>query len=84
MDALVRKVRAVLDAHLPPSGDVAVAVSGGSDSMCLLSALTEGGLADASRIVVVNVEHGIRGEESERDSAFVAEYCAKHGLRLIA
>ena len=77
------KVRGVLERRLPGEGRIGVAVSGGSDSMCLLDCLLRFGLVPAGRIAVVNVDHGIRGEESERDSAFVAGFCRERGLRLI-
>jgi len=34
------------------------------------------------QLSVVNVEHGIRGDESLRDSEFVKNYCQTHGLPL--
>lgn len=58
-----------------------VAVSGGPDSMCLLDILAKN--LDPARLVVLNVEHGIRGEASKRDSAFVEEYARSRGLRFI-
>ena len=58
------------------NGTVGVAVSGGQDSMALLHAYLEIG----QPLVVINVEHGIRGETSLRDSAFVKEFCEEKGL----
>ena len=52
------------------------AVSGGADSMCLLTLLTEAGLD----VTAAHFEHGIRGEESLRDAAFVEDYCRRHGI----
>lgn len=77
------KVKDILSRNLPTEGSVGVAVSGGSDSMCLLDCLTRYDLIEKSRITVINAEHGIRGKESLRDSFFVKEYCEKHGLRLV-
>jgi tRNA(Ile)-lysidine synthase len=54
-----------------------VALSGGGDSMamlCLLRAVYRG------KIVTAHLEHGFRGEESERDAAFVADFCANSGI----
>ena len=56
---------------------MAAAVSGGIDSMVMLDILLKSGL----RPLVINFEHGIRGKESEADSAFVAESAEKLGLR---
>lgn len=47
--------------------------------MCLLSLYADSG----AEIVAVNVEHGIRGEESICDSRFVASYCQKAGVNLL-
>ncbi len=80
---MLDKVADILNRNLPESGKVGVAVSGGSDSMSLIDCVVRYGLIDKDRIVVINVEHGIRGEESLRDSFFVKEYCERNGLRLI-
>ncbi len=53
-----------------------VAVSGGVDSMVLLRLFMDSG-AD---FCVINVEHGIRGESSVKDSEFVANFCKNHGI----
>ena len=50
-----------------------VAVSGGADSVFLLHALRELGLASA----VLHVNHKLRGEESDRDEDFVAKIARK-------
>lgn len=56
---------------------VAVAVSGGRDSMALLDLFRKSKL----NFFAFNVEHGIRGEESKSDSRFVEDYCKKRGIR---
>lgn len=63
---------------------IAVAVSGGRDSMCLLHLLTSLDFIDGKNLLVLNVEHGLRGESSLADSEFVRRYCGKNGLKLIA
>ena len=82
MDGLSRKVKSIV-MQCACRSTVCVAVSGGSDSMCLLDCLLRNELIDKSRLSVVNVDHGIRGGESERDSEFVRRYCEDNGLRLI-
>lgn len=63
---------------LPPDGArILCAVSGGADSMCMLTLLRERG---SHPIAVAHFEHGIRGEESLRDCAFVEEYCRERGI----
>ena len=63
---------------LPEEGArVLCAVSGGADSMCLLSLLRALG---GYTVAAAHFEHGIRGEESLRDCAFVSDYCAARGI----
>jgi len=59
---------------------VAVAVSGGADSVALLRRLID--LAPEIGLVlsVVHVHHGIRGAEADADAAFVAALAADHSL----
>ncbi len=59
---------------------VAVAVSGGSDSMSLLYYMLENSHLYHLNIVAINIEHGIRGESSVSDSMFVKNYCETHGI----
>ncbi len=60
-------------------GKIGVAVSGGMDSMALLNAY----LAINQDIAVINIEHGIRGKSSLRDSNFVRDFCKKHNIELL-
>lgn len=62
---------------------VAVAVSGGSDSMALLHYMQSNAVLYGINIVALNVEHGIRGEASVKDSEFVRKYCKRNGIVLI-
>ena len=61
---------------------VCVALSGGADSMCLLSLLNS--LKDDLGIYVLaaHVNHGIRLNEADDDEAFVRDYCEKIGIEL--
>ncbi len=58
------------------SEKIALAVSGGMDSMVMLHLYMESG-AD---FFVINIEHGIRGERSVADSEFVKGFCDGHGI----
>lgn len=62
---------------------VAVALSGGADSMALLNALirlkNELGI---EKIIAAHFNHLIRGDEAFRDQNFVAEQCEKLGIEL--
>lgn len=60
-----------LDAEAP----LAVAVSGGSDSVALLSLLQH-----KKHLLAVHVHHGIRGEEADRDAAFCEALAKRLGI----
>ena len=60
----------------------AVALSGGEDSMCLYSMALSLREKHDIKVVAINVDHSIRGEESERDSDFVKNICKKDGIEL--
>ncbi len=59
---------------------VLVGVSGGADSVCLLRALLGLRKKLCIELVVGNVDHGLRGKESEKDSAFVKSLSSAWGL----
>ena len=62
---------------------VAVATSGGSDSMVLLHFLNQNKKTLGIKILCLNIDHQIRGEESEKDSLFVKEYCQKNKIEFL-
>ncbi len=69
--------------HMLKKGDcVLAAVSGGADSICLLTVLL--GLRQEwdLRLCAVHVEHGIRGEDSLQDARFVERFCESHQVPL--
>lgn len=73
----------MIDKSLFKRGDaVAVALSGGKDSMCLLHLLLKSKDELGITVKAINVEHGIRGEKSLSDSDFVAKECAILGVPL--
>lgn len=62
--------------HMIVPGDTVIAgVSGGADSVCLLSVLTELKESLECSLHIVHVEHGIRGKESREDAEFVEGLC---------
>lgn len=73
-----------MNVDLKPYTDkkICVAVSGGKDSMALLHYLKVHGGEFNIRVCALNCDHGIRGEASARDSAFVAAYCGGNCIEL--
>ncbi len=84
MHALVeRLLKTIRKQEFMRAGDrVAVAVSGGADSVALLLLLLE--LRSELGIVLstVHVNHKLRGTESEEDEQFVTKLAAKQGLEI--
>ncbi len=78
----VAEVQACIDEHamLPPGATIIVAVSGGADSVALLSVLYRLCAVYGVRLVVAHVNHQLRGEESHRDALFVEQYAARLGV----
>ena len=58
-------------------GHIVAAVSGGADSACLLRVLKE--LSDPMdfSLEVLHVNHGLRGEEADRDEQFTRDLCGE-------
>ena len=65
---------------LRPGQRVAVAVSGGADSVALLRRLLEERHALGIVLSVAHVHHGIRGAAADEDAAFVESLAATHSL----
>ena len=63
---------------------ILLALSGGADSVALLYALGELGPHFGYRLVAAHLNHRLRGEESDRDEAFVRDLCSTLGVELIA
>lgn len=75
MYQLIEHVRQVQREHLlwGQGSCVIVAVSGGPDSVALLHVLKYFALEDNLKLVCAHVNHGFRGEESDREAVFVSE-----------
>lgn len=65
---------------LPAGGLVLCAVSGGSDSMCLLHYLWSRREQGGYTVAAAHFDHGLRGEESRRDARFVQDWCEAQGI----
>ena len=73
--------RYILERKLLRAGDrVAVAVSGGADSVALLRVLLELRTELGIVVSIAHFNHALRGEASEADEAFVAELARRHDL----
>lgn len=73
----------LLDTKLFVKGEtVAVALSGGRDSVSLLHALFCARERLGISLVAIHVEHGIRGEESRGDAEFSEKLCSRLGVPL--
>lgn len=71
---------------VPPDAAVLCGFSGGADSVTLLSvlhALSDGrGDVPPFTLCACHVNHGIRGEEADRDEAFCRAFCEAEGVPL--
>ncbi len=77
-DKLLRYIR---NRHLLGAGDrVLVAVSGGADSVALMRVLLQLRPELGTTLAVAHFNHGLRGEESAADEAFVASLAKQYGL----
>ena len=63
-----------------PGQRIAVAVSGGADSVALLRCLLEQRSQLGIVLSVAHVHHGIRGAEADADAGFVADLSTTHDL----
>ena len=59
---------------------VLVAVSGGPDSMCLLHILHSLKESFKLRLMVVHINHQLRGESAEQDERYVQNLCEEWGI----
>ena len=55
---------------LQPGDQVVIALSGGADSVCLLSLLADMREEMGLKLRSLHVHHGLRGEEADRDGDF--------------
>ncbi len=71
---------------LPAVGGYVVALSGGADSRLLLELTVRAVLArggePAEELRAAHLNHGLRGEEADRDEAFCRRICAERGIPL--
>ena len=70
---------------LPGRGRPALcAVSGGLDSMCLLTMAVQWGQAQGRRVAAAHFNHQLRGGDADRDERFVRDWCAAREIPFFA
>ena len=79
---LKRRVKEYMkENRMAEKGDgILAAVSGGADSVCLLFLLNELKEELGIRLAAFHLNHGIRGEEADRDAAYAGELCRSLGI----
>ena len=82
MNNLVQKVSEYMqEQHMAEDGQkIVVGVSGGADSMGLLTVLTELAEYFHYSLVVVHVNHGIRGQAADADQSYVETVCRERNI----
>ncbi len=79
-----REVERVLRSHrmVMPGDRVLVAISGGPDSVALLSVLLALRPSWGLGLRTVHFDHGLRGVEAQNDAKFVKDFCYRMGVDL--
>lgn len=76
-------IRTVEKYNMLKNGDsVIVALSGGADSVALLDNFNSIKEKYNLALYAVHINHGLRGEESQRDENFCKTLCEKYGIKL--
>jgi tRNA(Ile)-lysidine synthase len=66
--------------QLPPNTPMLVGFSGGADSRFLLHLLAEYSKKHGAPLCAAHLNHGIRGEEADRDEDFCRRTCEEYGI----
>ncbi|SFR71717.1 tRNA lysidine(34) synthetase TilS [Anaeromicropila populeti] len=79
---MINKIREYVEKNqmLSEEDGVVLGVSGGADSVCLFFIMLELKKVYHLRLVVVHVNHGIRGEAAKEDEEYVKELCQKENV----
>lgn len=81
-NALVRAVDRSLAEHVSAGARIAVALSGGRDSVALLAAVIESGRVKLADLVAIHVHHGL-STHADAWAGFCASLAAKDGIELV-
>lgn len=84
-ERMICKVKTYIEEHhMLKKGDrIVLGVSGGADSICLLHVLKYMQKEYELSLIIVHINHGIRGEEAMRDESYVRELCRREGLEYL-
>lgn len=63
---------------------IIIGVSGGADSMCLLYFLHSIAESYEIKLLVIHINHGLRGEEADSDEEYVKDVCERLGIPFFA
>ena len=81
---LTRMVQTIREHHLlDPGQHVLVAVSGGPDSLALLSLLASLAPSWQLKLTAIHFNYGLRGNESDGDEKFVASFCQTRNIPFV-
>lgn len=81
---LNRFLNTITTRHLVQKHDtIVLGVSGGADSMCMLSLFRELAREWDLTLIVAHCNHGLRGKESDHDEQCVRAYAEKLGLQCV-
>lgn len=83
MKGIEKEFESVIAAFIAAGEKIAVSVSGGKDSMCLLSLVLGSGKIDKKNVSVISVNHNLRGANGRNDVEFVGGFCARNGVEFI-
>lgn len=86
MDKLAKKVLNTIRRQqlIPQGSDVICGFSGGGDSVCLLSVLSELKAVLQIRLQAVHINHELRGQEADADEAFCRAFAESRGIAFTA
>jgi tRNA(Ile)-lysidine synthase len=80
--AVSAALAAALQSHVEPGARLAIALSGGADSMALLDGVCTLAAQHALRLSAIHVHHGL-SPNADAWAAFCAEQCAARGVPLV-
>ena len=80
---IIYSVKEAVGSYLNSTKTLAVAVSGGADSMALLNIMLSIKDEYGIDVFAAHFNHKLRGVESDRDMQFVENFCKERGVKLI-